>query len=403
MNEKEGAPTKAETQGMKYLLRQKLSTAWRNLMISDRRSVFLLCIILLFIPLCLNLIFSLLRNRQRESGTDQIRIRTINSTKDDLSRLIEHFGNNARSADVAGVRGKNAKKAVLCCISKDEEPYIDEWTDFHLGLGFSKIFVYDNTELFELQPWAEKRRGNNGVEVIHYPGGNMQGSAYLDCAKKAYKEKYYWAAFWDVDEFLVLKKHDSVTAFLSKHLTKGGLGVNWLVFPSNPKVLYEPMPVTKRFVYSNPNNAANIHVKSMARLKDVNMTCIPHVHFPCLEHGHVHNTKGGEFEGPFHTGPTDVAVLHHYMKKSLKEYLVRVKRGRADDPSKEDGQNEELYEVMHKQYLQRIDLANTALENALTNMTGFTADQDRYVFDDSAWTLMKKLVPKYALYDILGS
>ena len=33
----------------------------------------------------------------------------------------------------------------LCTIQKDGEAYVDEWVNYNLALGFSKIFIYDNS------------------------------------------------------------------------------------------------------------------------------------------------------------------------------------------------------------------------------------------------------------------
>ncbi len=30
----------------------------------------------------------------------------------------------------------------LVCIAKDEDHYIDEWLDYHLKLGFTRVVVY---------------------------------------------------------------------------------------------------------------------------------------------------------------------------------------------------------------------------------------------------------------------
>jgi hypothetical protein len=41
--------------------------------------------------------------------------------------------------------------------------------------------------------------------------------------------------------------------------------------------------------------------------------------------------------GPFNPGgPTDVAVIHHYLVKSREEYEWKMQRGRADAPLKRD-------------------------------------------------------------------
>jgi hypothetical protein len=45
------------------------------------------------------------------------------------------------------------------------------------------------------------------VTVMHYPE-KKQEAAYLDCARKLNKAgKHTWAVFFDLDEFLILKKH----------------------------------------------------------------------------------------------------------------------------------------------------------------------------------------------------
>jgi hypothetical protein len=35
--------------------------------------------------------------------------------------------------------------AVICAIALHEEPYIDEWIQYHIALGFSHIYLYDNS------------------------------------------------------------------------------------------------------------------------------------------------------------------------------------------------------------------------------------------------------------------
>ena len=37
---------------------------------------------------------------------------------------------------------RTARRLAICCIAKDEDKYIDEWIEYHLGLGFDKIYVF---------------------------------------------------------------------------------------------------------------------------------------------------------------------------------------------------------------------------------------------------------------------
>ena len=62
-------------------------------------------------------------------------------------------------------------------------------------------------------------------------------------------KEHTWMAFFDVDEFLVLKKHDTVNEFLMQHLRRGSLAISWYIFGTGFRDVYAPLPVTKRFMY----------------------------------------------------------------------------------------------------------------------------------------------------------
>jgi len=337
----------------------------------------------------------------------------INPSSREASWHLSQFPNMVKDQRISTIKEqideKNDRsntpsgKAVLCVIAMDETPYIDEFVDYHLGIGFGKIIIYDNTEKHQLKQWKQKREGDR-VAVIHYPGMGKQGDAYLDCAKNTLDGKHgkdkLWAAFWDVDEFIVLNKHDTIDALLEEHVESGSLGVNWYMFGPSGKTTYEPLPVTKRFVYRD--REVNMHIKSIVKLSDMNMTEPPHVHYPTLPmlNGNQHDTNGKVFMGAFNVGgPTDVAVLHHYMTKSFGEYKDKRIRGRADLPDGTALNPGFEYKLQVKQ-------ATADYEDALLNNGNICRKIDERVsgqipatFDDSAWVLLTRNVPKYALYD----
>ena len=72
------------------------------------------------------------------------------------------------------------ESASLCVICKDENAYIDEWTDYNLALGFSEIFFYDNSDNNTLVSWKEKsRHEDERISIIHFPGPGKQFDSYL--------------------------------------------------------------------------------------------------------------------------------------------------------------------------------------------------------------------------------
>ena len=125
---------------------------------------------------------------------------------------IEEFGDRLESTS----HSLQNETAALCVILKDEEAYVDEFVDYHHALGFSMIFIYDNTDTFEMKQWAIEK--GNFIHAVSWPGEAQQILlAYRDCARTAYAQGYTWAAFFDADEILILKKHDNVVSFLRDH------------------------------------------------------------------------------------------------------------------------------------------------------------------------------------------
>jgi len=300
------------------------------------------------------------------------------------TELYNHHGGEARES-IRGMSEKVVSKKVgLCCIAKDEEPYIDEWVDYHLALGFNKIIVYDNSDLEELSQWG-KEKGPN-VEVVPLAGVAKQIEAYRDCALKLlHQNEFKWAAFFDVDEFLILKQHHYVGSLLERYLKEGALGINWRVFGTSGRLVYSPAPVTKRFLFRfKDNSVTNRHVKSIINLEDINLNATVPIrcHYPELYSGKSQfDTNGHTFVGAFNNnGPTDVAVIHHYHRKSAKEFLKKRMRGRATI-NREQGKVDKL------------------IEDALEDYK--TREKNGTIFDDSGWKAMKKYVPRFAVYDNL--
>ena len=167
----------------------------------------------------------------------------------------------------------SSAKSSICAIVKDAEPYLDEWIDYHFGLGFHTIYLIDNSEKHELLTWQNKRRAKGySVRVIPKPGTHRQMYGYHMCVSE-FKNEHTYMAFFDVDEFLVLKKHTNIDDFLIQHLPKGALSISWFIFGSGNTTMYSPLPVTKRFLYRDGTNEGERHrkwdnVKSILKLED---------------------------------------------------------------------------------------------------------------------------------------
>ncbi|KAL7426421.1 LOW QUALITY PROTEIN: hypothetical protein ACHAXM_000455 [Skeletonema potamos] len=294
-------------------------------------------------------------------------------------------------------------KAAICAIQKGGLKYIDEWVDFHLGIGFGTIYLYDNSDNFELQGWYSERlfqhneKGTERVQIIHWPGVGKNGQqlpAYAHCTKEIRKHKRHsWIAFIDIDEFFVIKdtdKHPFIMNVLDSIPSKaGGLAVNWRFFEWNNQTRYEAKPLTMRFTRRKKLDPINVHVKIIARtdaLKDIWPT--PHeARYKNFFRGKKYetvDTSGMTVKGPFnHRVPTDVLVIHHYGDKSRSSDQGVL----VGDLQRLMGNNKTTY------------LACKSEEEVLAEWRRTTDGKDGYLADDSAWTLLKERIPEYASFE----
>lgn len=215
--------------------------------------------------------------------------------------------------------------AVICAIALDEELYIDEWIRYHRLLGFSHIYIYDNSNDNIL-----KDKESEFVTIIHFPGPVKQLEAY-DIFTTTYRDKHTWGAFIDCDEFIILKRHSTIIDFLKEYSDCDGVGLNWLMFGTSNHKHYSNEPVISRFRHC----AATLdsHIKTIVKLKNIYKYISPHI--PLLERGSIYNTNREIIKDKFNDSiQSDVAYIHHYYTKSEEEFIKKINRGRSDIPEK---------------------------------------------------------------------
>jgi hypothetical protein len=208
-------------------------------------------------------------------------------------------------------------KVALVCIAKNEDNYIEEWIDYHKKIGFDTIFIYQND-------WVCTTEDNNIVKIV-FNGESKQISAYNDFIQK-YHQEYQWAAFFDVDEFLVLKKHNTIKDFLFDYQTLNSIGVNWVFFGNNGnESVNGDYSVLRRF--TKRQKTIDPHIKTILKLTPkIKMN----VHNPV---GKWYDVNGVQHNGPFnYKGNDDILQLNHYYSKTKEEFKLKIEKGRADLP-----------------------------------------------------------------------
>jgi hypothetical protein len=200
--------------------------------------------------------------------------------------------------------------AAICTIIRGENRYLEEWTLYHLALGFERIYIYDNSDTSSAERWLRKEQANNtiiqnGVHVHIFKSKNKrrQPKAFRDCTQR-FGKNHTWVGYYDPDEFLVLKKHDHVVDLLTHHCGNGSLGINWVIFGTSNQTEYDDAPVTKRFQY---HTGVDKHVKTIVKVSDYNGQ--RSAHWVNLEDPKQRRDTNGEWiKGPRYAGTSSICV-----------------------------------------------------------------------------------------------
>ena len=233
---------------------------------------------------------------------------------------------------------------VLVCIAKLEQNYIKEFVHYHLALGFSRIYLFDNEDVPTYADILRTYIDAGKLVVTHLPGNNH--SVINDAGQQMFIPVQYLAlhiftqqimpdpqithvAHIDIDEFIVLKKHNNICEFINEYI-KGdcaGIGMNWRFFGSS----FNNDPITKPVVerFTMCAEKGDKHIKTIFR-KD-RFLQFDGCHTIKTKSGHIKSTDGTIIVGPYNQmAPIDVIQVNHYKCKTLAEFRYIRTRMRAD-------------------------------------------------------------------------
>jgi len=209
-------------------------------------------------------------------------------------------------------------KVALVCVAKNEDNYIQEWINYNKKLGFDDIIIYQND-------WRTPIDDPNVIK-IEFDGVNQQLNSYKHFINNNYG-KYDWVAFFDVDEFLVLKKHNNIKDFISDYSEFNGIGINWVLFGDNnhTSVVGNNYSVLERF--TKRQIGVDKHIKTICKMSANPNFRSPHNPDNLTWVDTNYNTGSGSFN---ENGLDNVAQLNHFFTKTKEEFKSKIDRGRSD-------------------------------------------------------------------------
>lgn len=178
-------------------------------------------------------------------------------------------------------------RLVICALFQDETFYLKEWIEFHRIVGVEHFYLYNNLStdhyLEVLNPYIKE----GVVDLIDWPVESRNQEEYIDHvqlpiynhALANIKMTAEWAAFIDLDEFLVPVHYEGLVELLDEYRNFGGLNINWQLFGTSyidelpdDELIIENLQ-WKAYTYSDGNKTVKLIVQP------AHVKCIKNPHY----------------------------------------------------------------------------------------------------------------------------
>lgn len=220
----------------------------------------------------------------------------------------------------------------ICAIIKDEDPYLNEWIEWHIKGGVEHFYLYDNCSTTPQQNFISSENMKY-CTVIPFPvkDGNPQLQCYRQFLQD-YGSDSEWVAFIDADEFMRVVDGTDLRVFLRDYEEHDALYVGWIIYNANGQLKYDKQPVRERFtttigyVDGYPRGKSIVCPKKIQRMG---------IHFPAPAWVGRQDIVDADFKPLYSVGgykpPVTKIAIDHYFTKSWEEWQSKINKGTADN------------------------------------------------------------------------
>ena len=241
----------------------------------------------------------------------------------------------------------NTSDICVCTFAKNQDRYINEFLQFYINLGVSKIFLYDNND--ENKGKLDKIIKNNKtlVEILDWRGRPPEYEKMMDDCYKNNYNNYDWLIFYEIDEFIHLNNELDIKTFLSdkKFENCESVYLNWVYFTDNNLTFYDNRTLQERFPYKEQNIYENntlikhyvksiikghgnyFDINNLYKLNEDIKGCDGEGNQPLFE---GYEMKDKDFQDNY---------ISKYYYKSTQEFVEKLKNENFDN----DAKNESIY------------------------------------------------------------
>lgn len=220
----------------------------------------------------------------------------------------------------------------LCCIAKDEDPFLKEWIAYHSLLGVEHFYIYDNCSKTPIRKTLGSYVDGSRVTIRRVEGSGMQLPVYDDCLA-SFGARNRWIGFLDLDEFALPMRDNDLRVTLSEFEDYGGLAATWHMMGTSGRLARPAGPVIRNYTEAFAVQES-YHVKSFVQpartLRAVNPHSFSYIPgFFCVNEDHYPVSPGSQ--ATFSAG--NLVRVNHYFLRSQQDFEEKLVRGRADNAS----------------------------------------------------------------------
>lgn len=219
----------------------------------------------------------------------------------------------------------------VCLYVRNEERDIAEWLAYQHVIGFDTCIVYDNGSDDRTAEIVHQASLTQDIRLVEWSSTDKYShiQSYMDCIAR-FGSTFEWIAFFDADEFLVLRHQASVKQFLAAHAQASAIAINWAFFGSNGHHSLSKELTLEAFTRRAPQAfQPNSQFKSIVRPRFVKSCINSH----CFDVDGAYCRPGGESFTLKRPGIMEEVALYewcqlnHYFVRSRQHWIAKALRG----------------------------------------------------------------------------
>lgn len=213
----------------------------------------------------------------------------------------------------------------ICCIVKNEHRFIKEWVDYHLGVGFNKIYIFEDYDSKSHKDIFIDYPNVNVMPIAEYGIKNYRTSyTQMQLYSKFLREVREkdlcdWVLFTDIDEFIMFEQGYNLDKLCEEYKDIPAIWLSWKMYGANGHIKRPNGGVLENYTSISQGRCDCDERWNFKSLVNVSL---------CNTFVTIHAALGGE-----HTnGDKDMygpqcynkAWINHYYTKSWEDYVDRM-------------------------------------------------------------------------------